>query len=285
MEKQTLEATPELNALIVAETEQFPDRLPPVSILGAILSRDDLENAKRVLQSWNTEINGLMVRVSQAASVVPLERAQFTTSCILQEGIKDDAALQNADRVLNDLKSQASEWESVWKPKTEADYSVYKIGSEERQRGKGVLDDCVKKLKTLMGKYVDAKREAAEREQERLRREAEAAQKAALAEARRLAERGEVEKARMVETMAATAIAPVVPDATPKLAGSHITGTWAVTVTDLQAFVKGVADGVIPLEAIEPNFTFLRKRALENKGLSWPGVLAERVTTFARSRS
>jgi hypothetical protein len=51
-----------------------------------------------------------------------------------------------------------------------------------------------------------------------------------------------------------------------------------VVVTDLNEFIRAVADGKIPIEAVQPNWTYIYQEAAKlDGGLSWPGTHSYRA--------
>lgn len=68
---------------------------------------------------------------------------------------------------------------------------------------------------------------------------------------------------------------PILEKTQPKVAGLGIRTTWEAIVIDKLALIKAVAAGQAPLEAVEPNMTFLNNQARALKGsLKYPGVAA-----------
>jgi hypothetical protein len=120
-------------------------------------------------------------------------------------------------------------------------------------------------------------------EQERQRREAQRKlDEAADKERRRLAQqaeraaaKGNADKAAELQELAAMVVAPIAQQERPAVAGVSRRETWHAEVTDLRALVRAIADGTVPLAAIEANQRFLniQARALRSE-LRYPGVRA-----------
>lgn len=132
-----------------------------------------------------------------------------------------------------------------------------------------------------------------QQEQERIRREAEAkAQEEARkererleAQAARAAEKGKAEKAAAIEAAAAAVVTPVIAPSIPKIAGLSTRTTYRAEVTSKLDLVKAVAAGSVPLNALDPNMTFLNNQArVLKEDLVYPGVRAVQETGLA-SRS
>lgn len=104
--------------------------------------------------------------------------------------------------------------------------------------------------------------EAAEKERRRLAQQAE-----------RAAAKGDTDKAAELTERAAMTVAPIAQQDRPTVSGISRRETWRAEVTDLRALVRGVADGHVPLAAIEANQSFLngQARALRSE-LRYPGV-------------
>ena len=119
-------------------------------------------------------------------------------------------------------------------------------------------------------------REAARREQERL------AKQAAAAEAK-----GRTERAELLREQAAMVPATVVPPApaVPKADGISFREYWQAEVFDFSALVAAVAAGAVPLAALKPDDTFLRKQAEAlHEEMRYPGVrVSSRTGSSARS--
>lgn len=144
-----------------------------------------------------------------------------------------------------------------------------------------------------------AEREAIERERredERRRaedalREAEA-QRAARAEAARAAAEtmdpvaalGIVAQADAIEAAPILPVAVAPAPAAPTTPGVSLVTRWSAEVVDFAALVRAVAAGDVPLDALQPNSTWLSERAREQReAFAMPGVVA-RASTHAAVR-
>jgi hypothetical protein len=144
------------------------------------------------------------------------------------------------------------------------------------------LERSERLLKQAMSDY--------DQQQERLRQEAQRKlDEAAERERRQLAQRaeraaakGDHDKAGALAERAAMTVAPIAQPDRPAVAGISRRETWHAEVTDVRALVRGVADGHVPLAAIQPNKTFLngQARALRAE-LRYPGVRAVPERTIA----
>jgi hypothetical protein len=142
-------------------------------------------------------------------------------------------------------------------------------------RPEGALRSAESMLKAAIDEYdmeIERKRlehqrkldEDAERQRRRLEQQAE-----------RAAGKGQSDKAAELNERAAMIVSPIVQHESPKVGGISHRETWHAEITDLRALVRGVADGRVPLAAIEANRTFLngQARALRAE-LRYPGVHA-----------
>jgi hypothetical protein len=139
----------------------------------------------------------------------------------------------------------------------------------------GALRSAETMLKTAMDdfdaelerKRLEAQRaldEAADRERRKLEQQAQRAR-----------DKGQSEKAAEFNERAAMVVAPIVQQEVPKVSGISRRQNWHAEVTDMRALVRAVADGDVPLAALEANRTFLngQARALRAE-LRYPGVRA-----------
>ena len=119
-----------------------------------------------------------------------------------------------------------------------------------------------------------------QREQERIRREAEEAARKEIEKAERARikamEKGDVEKvAKAEERVASVAATVAAAPEIPKAKGFSITTLWSANVVDFMALVKSVATGKQPIGLLLPNQAALDDLAKAHKeNLSVPGVLA-----------
>lgn len=104
--------------------------------------------------------------------------------------------------------------------------------------------------------------EEARKERERLERQAAAAEA-----------KGRAEKAEALRTTAAAVVAPILPVVTPKISGVSVRTSFKAQVVDLPALVKGIAAGIVPINAICADMAFLNNQARAMKEtLNYPGV-------------
>lgn len=214
----------------------------------------------------NAPTTALAVKVSQ-----PLADARAIQ-------IKTAEHYQQAGDMLKGIKALRKEVDDAYDSVIEAAHKAHKEAVAQKRRLEQPLIDAEGILKRLMVQYQIAQEQERRRLQteadERARKEREKLEtRAAKAEAS-----GKVEKAEELRTQAAIVPTAVVEVSTPKVAGVVTRETWKHTVTDLQALVKAVAAGTVPLGAIQANDTFLAGQTrLQKSALNYPGVRVDPV--------
>jgi hypothetical protein len=137
-------------------------------------------------------------------------------------------------------------------------------------------------LKAAMSDY-DEEQERQRREAQRKLDEAAERERRKLAQqAGRAAAKGDTEKAVELNERAAMTVAAIAQPQAPAVAGISRRENWRAEVIDLRALIQGVADGRVPLAAVEANRSFLngQARALRAE-LRYPGVRAIPERTIA----
>jgi len=158
-------------------------------------------------------------------------------------------------------------------PHITAAHSKHKRLTALRARLLGPYNDVVSHVNTIILNY--------EREQERIRKEAERkAQELARKEAedRQIAEAEALEEAGQPEAAEAALIRPVTPHTVNisrpnRPSGISTSKKWRAEVVDLSALVKAVAEGKAPLSYLEANTKKLNQAALaQGDEMNVPGV-------------
>jgi colicin import membrane protein len=180
--------------------------------------------------------------------------------------------IESADR-LKAIKALAKKLDETFDPHIKRAFDAHRALVAEKKGHQQPLIDAEGYVKRAVLGY--------QQEQERIRRAAEAkAQEEARKERERLeaqaakaAEKGKVEKAAALQTAAAAVVAPIIAPTTPKIAGLSTRTTYRADVTSKLELVKAVAAGSVPLNALEPNMTFLNNQArVLKEDLIYPGV-------------
>lgn len=180
------------------------------------------------------------------------------------------------------LKKKVAE---TFDPHIKRAYDAHRSLVAEKKSHESPLEQAEQALKRSMLSYQLVE-EQKRREDEALAQEEARKQRERLeAQAAKAAAKGRIEKAEALQATAAAVVAPIIPTSTPKLAGVSVRVTWRATVTNLMELVKAVAAGVVPLNALQADTTFLNNQARAMKEtLAYPGVKAEQETGIA-SRS
>ena len=199
--------------------------------------------------------------VSQANQVQPITTAEHYESAV------------NIGKALRSMKKGVEDFFNPIKSKAYASWKEICATENKLLNPLKVAQDG---LDRKIGSYLQAQ------EQERQRREQEAREAALkaeqdrlLAEASHLSQTGQQEEAEQVLEQAVKVEAPpvVMPSSVPKIAGASQRTGWKFEVTDLQALVKAVAEGKVPIGAIKADEVFLGQMARAMKAnMKWPGV-------------
>ena len=171
--------------------------------------------------------------------------------------------------VIGDLRKKISE---TFDPIINAAHLTHRKAIEKKKQFDTPLETAERTLKSQLASWKIA--EDRRRERARLEREAEA---------RRQHEDLVVQVAAEVEKTDGTAAAEVIlqdADNVPPVVaekqvvmGAKFTAVWKAEVVDLKALIKAVAEGKVPLAALQVNLSFLGSQARTLKGeMNYPGV-------------
>jgi len=166
------------------------------------------------------------------------------------KGIKDQESYEDAARFLVGIKHRRNQWKKFIDPVVKAAKDAHNAALAKRREIEEPLRQAEEDiLKPALAKWVT--------KQEDIRR----------------AQEKEVEKQTGMEV--------VLPDRRPP-DGISYREVWSATVTDKTAFIKAVAEGRIPIEAVNPNQPLLNNMAKNFKtGLGWPGIEVKSERTVA----
>src|SRR5262245_18481374 len=269
--------------------------IEPADVADAIVGEVVQEPPETALARRATDLE------ARARDLVITDRATFVAAGQFLEGV--NATMKEIERFFADDIARAH---ATWKGLTSKRASFLKpletaYGIVERRYSTFDREDKARAERDRRERELAAQRE----EQERLRTEAAARE----AEAKQIAENalradsreeGQALEAQAEEMLAqsrelkveaATVQAPVLqPErVVPTDTGPKVRANWTFEVTDKAALVKAVAKGDVSLEAVEPNDTYLRRRAQADKATcAIPGVRvydAGAVTARRPSRS
>jgi hypothetical protein len=181
--------------------------------------------------------------------------------------IRNDEDMRSAEEVLGLINERKKNIKNAYDDLARSAYTHWKSICAKRDFFFGPADEQAKLLKGKIGEYLEKRRverleaerklnlEAIEREQNRIIHEALNAPK----------DMQELILSQQVN------VAPVVmPEEKSRVVFREI---WNAEVYDLMALVKAVASGVVSIQAVEANSTYLRKKAEAEKAeMRVPGV-------------
>lgn len=141
------------------------------------------------------------------------------------------------------------------------------------------LNDAKNYLNTIMVKFTEEQEAKRREEERRLQEEArKRAEEETLRQALEAEAAGEKEEAEAIIAEPVYVPPIKVVSEIPKSKESHIRETWSAEIIDVMALVKGIAEGKVDIQAIEPNnliktHSFLNTMASRYKlTLNIPGV-------------
>lgn len=224
---------------------------------------------------------------SQAtAKIMPMSEFELTRQKLRAEYIQvlelgrkikvvDDETLKEAAQAGRVLQAASKELENLYKPRKQAYDAAKKIVLEMETRDRDEIDVVKKDLAGQTLRYQDAQEELRLEQQRKERAAALAAQEEIrLQEAILLEASGQTAEANQLLDDPGLEAPVIVQSAEPKRqAGTVRREKWKAKVDDLAALVKGVAQGKVPILAIEANQSHLDRAATDyREGLGYPGV-------------
>jgi hypothetical protein len=200
--------------------------------------------------------------------------------------VRDDHSFRRANDLLVELVKLKDEWDKYWKPKTSSAWATFKILKDAYNGPAAFIDSMIDKVKSAMAAYSEQKKRIVQAQQQALVESTEALKEAQLKEARSLIRKGMVVEGQILRQQATDLQAPIISDTTPKLDGTRVREEWGdFEVTDFQALVKAVAEGMVPLDALVSNDTVIRNKIKQmRKSFDWPGIVAKPRINFAVER-
>lgn len=187
--------------------------------------------------------------------------------------ITSQTEYQNAADLLADIKRRGKALEEKRKAITAPLDAAKKAAMDMFRPAVDAIDAFEKSVKDKMAGFV--------REQERIRRETEAAaaekarkeQEKLLAQAEKAAAAGKLEKAEALELQAASTVAVTPAIEAPVAAGAHARRVWKARLTDKMALIQAVADGRASPELLDFNQSVGNGLAKALKsGMNIPGL-------------
>jgi len=195
--------------------------------------------------------------------------------------ITDDITCQQAEETMRAIKKTSKAWVDFWEPMRKAaeenkrqimeKINLLKLTAPGNNKAKVAYNAIAAKASAYRHEQERIRREAAEKiRQEQIRQE----EAARLAAAEAAEKSGDNELAEAIVEQPVY-VPPPKPVEVPKTDGVSYRETWKHQVFALNALVEAVACGRAPLQALQPNDTFLRQqaKAMKTENL-YPGVRA-----------
>lgn len=188
--------------------------------------------------------------------------------------VTDAETYQRAGELLKGIKAVEKRIKDYFSPLKAAAHKAWKSicdrENEELLKLKPGADHLNRQMVAYHQEQERIRQEEERRQREEARRREEEERLAAAIEAEKT---GQSEVAEAILNEPVHVAAPVVPPATPKIAGQTVATTWKHRVVSLQALVRAVADGKAPITCLQANDVFLGSQARAGKGqISYPGV-------------
>lgn len=197
-----------------------------------------------------------------------MENLRFATEAHKMAGdIQTDQQYVDVSEFLIKIKERRRWWEKLINPAIEAAHAAHKrmiaVKKEVDQPLERAENEILKPALLRYSAKKEAERKAAEENLNRV-----------IAEE---AERNrQAQEERPELTSQPVPIATVVLPKAEEPKGISYVITYAAEVTDLNALLQAVINGTVPIEAIQPNMSFINNRAKTLKTLmSWPGVVVK----------
>jgi hypothetical protein len=217
--------------------------------------------------------NDLQVQLEKSA-VTLFERANS-----LQ--VMDDDTCLKAEQMMVEIKTVSKKWVEFFEPMRKsaedakkaimAKINLMKLDASGDNNAKAAFRALSAKASKYRQEQDRIRREEAEKVRQEQIKQEEAARVAAALKAEKMGD-NELAEAIVEEPVY---VPPAKPAETPKTKGVSYKELWKHEVINLGVLVKAVAEGKAPLQALQPNDTFLsnQARAMKTESL-YPGVRA-----------
>ena len=236
----------------------------------------------------STQIIPYDIEAQKQAAAKLVESASIATLTLAAKSLEitDEETYQQAIDLRTRFAVAEKRITDFWEPLAKAANALHKSLTGARAEmvkqysdGKALM---TRKAETYLMEQQRAKREA----EAAMARVADQQRRELEAEARRLATRGEMDRAEQIERQAQMSVAPSLPDAIPQAVGAKVGVTFAARVTDMVAVMKSIVEGQTPLMwEVKPGdirplvvIDEVVLRAIvsrQQKGLSIPGVVVD----------
>lgn len=239
--------------------------------------------------------------VSASVKQVVTKPIEAKVSVVLAQAqkmvVKNNDQLLVVSEFLKTIKALRAEVDQTFDPIIAAAHASHKEACNQKRKVEAPLVQAEGVVKPLIAAYMAAKERERLEEQRRLQRLADEAaaveeEKKRVALALAAEKAGDVERAAEIlftePEVPVVAAKVVVRDSryvVPKTEGVSISTLWVADVVDFEMLVKAVADGKVPMLALQANMVFLGQQARSMKAeLNYPGVKAtSRANVSARS--
>lgn len=196
--------------------------------------------------------------------------------------IKDQLSFEQANAMLNTAKDLLDTLTDEKKKFTEPYNDALKAVRGWFKPGEERLEKVISMLQRKMSAYVVEEQERRKKAQREADAAAEAERRRLAERARRAEEAGKEEKAQELQQKAAEVVTEVVPQRV-QAETTKTTMVWKGRVKDKIAFIKAVADGVIPDSLVEIDEGKLNGIARQSEGgMKFPGVEWYQEAQFRR---
>jgi hypothetical protein len=200
--------------------------------------------------------------------------------------VMDTPTYEIAGQILLLHKDMEKKIKDYFKPLKSKSYDTWKSICSAENEELGKLQPGVAHLSKEMTAYNLEQEKIGKAEEERLRRKALKKEEEERLQAAIEAEKeGNKDEAEAILEEPVFVPSPIVLKAVPKVNGLAQRTNWKYRLTDLNALVKAVYEGKVPLMALEPNDIFLNQQARALKGtVQYPGVEFYSETSMGGAR-
>jgi len=204
----------------------------------------------------------------------------------LQIKVTDSPSCVIASESLKEIKRRMKVIDDRLEPEKKKAYVAYTAWNDLIKELKKPYLEKEVYLKQELSRYDQEQEKIRKQEEDRLREEArKQEEESQIAAAIAAEQEGDKEEAEAI--IAAPVYTPpiVLPKITPKVSGISYRENWTFEVVNLMDLVKAVAAGIVPIQALHPNMTFLGSQARNLKSsMRYPGVnaYAEKIVSAGR---
>ena len=192
--------------------------------------------------------------------------------------IKTPAHYEQAGDMLKSIKALRKEVDDAFDDIIKKAHEAHKAAVSKKKEHELPLQQAETILKSGMLAFQQEQQRRAREEQARLEEQARKEREKLEARAAAAEAKGKAERAEELRTQAATVPTPIVSIETPRVSGVSTRETYRAVVIDLQALVRGIMEGKVPVLAVMPDMTFLNGQArLQKSAMRYPGVKVEVV--------